>query len=91
MARSGWDSLWFKGKPHQCPLVSQAHRKLLLDWFCQQAAHEFHGVAVYLHHKIWDALEGWMAQAPQLIRQCQQLKNSQSSAYWAANKHFKRC
>lgn len=56
--------------------VSQAHRKLLFDRFCQQAAQgswiddveaeqggadEFHGVAVSLHHEIGDALEGWMA------------------------------
>ncbi len=76
MARSGWGSFGFRGKPHRCPLVSQAHKKLLLDQFCQQAAQgswiddveaeqggadEFHGVTVTLHHQIGYPLEGWMA------------------------------
>lgn len=38
MVRSGWVSLWIRGEPHRRPSVSQAHRKLLLDRFCQQAA-----------------------------------------------------
>jgi len=35
-------------------------RRLLLDRFCREAAHEFHGVAVSLNHQIWDPLKGWM-------------------------------
>ncbi len=38
MVRSGWVSLWFRGETHRSLSISQAHRKLLLDRFCQQAA-----------------------------------------------------